>query len=590
MISYTYDAAGDVTEISSSNQNGAAMAYQYDKLNRLSTVTVAGQSPTLYSYDDVGNLSGYTYPNGVNTTLQYDGLNRLTSLASQGGQGAVAGYAYTLGAAGNRTGVTELSGRTVSYGYDNLYRLTSETIVNSTMNGTVGYTYDAVGNRRQIASTLAAIPASGLLNYDANDRTLTDTYDNDGNIVMSGGIADSYDFENHLIQHGYMMYVYDGDGNRVGKTVGGVITNYLVDTLNPTGYAQVLDELQSNTVTRSYTWGLQLVSESQLVAATPPANPLQTSWYGFDGHGSVRYLTSSSGAVTDTYDYDAFGNLINSTGSTANNYLFAGEQFDPDLGLYYNRARYLDVRSGRFWGMDTDEGNPESPLSLHKYLYAGANPTNRIDPSGHDSIAELDISSAISETLDAMSGVQKMIQVKDEISTVLDLLAAVKDLGILLATEGSGGVLGLASKVESAAIDRLGKEAVNLPLQLFGSVSSNAMRIAKANVLSPTKDAKLARAFTAPDAAVLLYLPGFIGKVPPIATGLKVVGRDLKITTQGGGALLGMGFAGGGIDAVQLFHVDLVIPIIAPGHSGATGNDLDSWYDGSWLNYQVPRD
>jgi YD repeat-containing protein len=32
-----------VTEISSSNQNGAVMAYQYDKLNRLSTVTVAGQ-------------------------------------------------------------------------------------------------------------------------------------------------------------------------------------------------------------------------------------------------------------------------------------------------------------------------------------------------------------------------------------------------------------------------------------------------------------------------------------------------------------------------------------------------------------------
>jgi hypothetical protein len=30
-----------------------------------------------------------------------------------------------------------------------------------------------------------------------------------------------------------------------------------------------------------------------------------------------------------TYDYDAFGNLIHQTGSTPNNYLFAGEQFDP---------------------------------------------------------------------------------------------------------------------------------------------------------------------------------------------------------------------------------------------------------------------
>jgi hypothetical protein len=49
--------------------------------------------------------------------------------------------------------------------------------------------------------------------------------------------------------------------------------------------------------------------------------------------------------VTDTYDYDAFGNLIHSTGTTPNNYLFAGEQFDPDLNLYYNRARYLNMQA-----------------------------------------------------------------------------------------------------------------------------------------------------------------------------------------------------------------------------------------------------
>ena len=146
------------------------------------------------------------------------------------------------------------------------------------------------------------------------------------------------------------------------------------------------------------------MSETQLVAATPPASPWQTAWYGYDGHGSVRYLTDATGAVTDTYTYDAFGNLINSTGSTANNYLFAGEQYDPDLGLYYNRARYLDVRVGRFWGMDTDEGSPNAPASLHKYLYASANPTNNVDPSGNDDfdMASLGVSESMSETLDTM--------------------------------------------------------------------------------------------------------------------------------------------------------------------------------------------
>src|SRR5690349_18822744 len=85
-----------------------------------------------------------------------------------------------------------------------------------------------------------------------------------------------------------------------------------------------------------------------------------------------------------TYDYDAFGNLLHSTGSTFNEFLFAGEQFDSDLNLYYNRARYLNVSTGRFWTMDTFEGKDDNPASLHKYLYAGGDSVNKLDPSGRD--------------------------------------------------------------------------------------------------------------------------------------------------------------------------------------------------------------
>lgn len=100
-----------------------------------------------------------------------------------------------------------------------------------------------MGNRTQLTSTLAPVPA-GLFNYDANDRfTAGDTYDANGNAVSSGGLANVYDFENHLIQKGGVALVYDGDGNRVAKTVAGATTKYLVDTENPTGYAQVIAEL-----------------------------------------------------------------------------------------------------------------------------------------------------------------------------------------------------------------------------------------------------------------------------------------------------------------------------------------------------------
>jgi len=181
------------------------------------------------------------------------------------------------------------------------------------------------------------------------------------------------------------MIAYDGDGNRVAETVGGITTNYLVDTQNPTGYAQVVDELQNGTVTKTYAYGLERISQNWQLGT----GNWQLNFYGYDGHGSVRQLTNSTGVVTDTYDYDAFGDLINQMGSTPNNYLFAGEQYDAALGLYYNRARYLNTSTGRFWSLDTDSGDPEVPRSLHKYLYVSNDPVNGIDPSGNEEATEV---------------------------------------------------------------------------------------------------------------------------------------------------------------------------------------------------------
>lgn len=123
------------------------------------------------------------------------------------------------------------------------------------------------------------------------------------------------------------------------------------------------------------------------------------SFYGYDGHGSVRLLTDASAAVTDTYDYDAFGNLISRTGSTPNDYLYSGEQFDAQLGFYYLRARYMNPSSGKFWTADSFEGSPFDPLSLHKYLYANADPLNRRDPSGEFSLIDTVITSSLIGTV-----------------------------------------------------------------------------------------------------------------------------------------------------------------------------------------------
>jgi len=152
--------------------------------------------------------------------------------------------------------------------------------------------------------------------------------------------------------------------------------------------------LRDGTLTRRYTFGHSLISQTQLIN-----NEWQTSYYGYDGHGSTRLLTDTTGQITDTYDYDAFGNLIASTGTTPNEHLYAGEALDSNSGLYYLRARYMNPASGRFISMDSYGGSYTDPASLHKYSYANGNPANLIDPSGNFSIVETAITSSLVGTL-----------------------------------------------------------------------------------------------------------------------------------------------------------------------------------------------
>src|SRR5208283_1119284 len=86
--------------------------------------------------------------------------------------------------------------------------------------------------------------------------------------------------------------------------------------------------------------------------------------------------------VTDTYDYDAFGNMIAQTGSTTNESRYCGEQWDSALQMYYLRARYYLPRTGRFRTMDKVEGIDWKPATENAFSYAHVDPTDNIDPEG----------------------------------------------------------------------------------------------------------------------------------------------------------------------------------------------------------------
>ena len=401
-IGYAYDAGGNRISVTSTiDSTSHTTSYTFNALNQIQTVTDHNADTTSYVYDQAGRLVRTAFANGLAELRQYNDLGRLTSIDTRNvnTDAILAEFQYEYNNVGDRTSVSELDGRRVEYVYDVLNRLTEEAIFNSsstTADQTISYTYDPVGNRLERNDS-----SNGVTNYsyNANDLLTNETssgstataytYDANGNTLSKDsdgrGVVYEWDAENRLVGvdadgdgSNDVSYEYDVDGIRVSRTEGGEKTNFLIDSNRP--YAQVLEEFTAGGVIQvSYVHGLDLISQNRLATSGK-------SFYHVDGLGSTKLLTNASGIVTDSYIYDAFGQLIGQVGSTGNVYLFAGEQRDLSTGLDYLRARYLDTSVGRFVSADPFEGSLGDPFSLHNYQYAHANPVVNIDPTGQFSI------------------------------------------------------------------------------------------------------------------------------------------------------------------------------------------------------------
>lgn len=418
-LKYTYDVGGNQLTLDSTTSSGVSMSYAYDALGRLTNAVdnrlSSGSKNTAFGYDAAGNLAWLNYvPLGVTNAYVYDTQNRLTNLAwrTTGGS-SVASFGYTVHALGMRTFLNESvngTARTYTWSYDALSRLKSEALTGG-LAGTLTYGLDLVGNRKSRTSALGL--ASQSLNYDRNDWLDNDSttnnanpwFDAKGNTLtnaVSTSLGYAYDWGDRLTSGpGATNIVYDLDGNRTKKTVAGTTTHYLVATVNPTGWPQVVEEHTGSspgTLSRVYAYGSDLIDQRQTSSGT-------VHFFLTDGLGSTRALLNTSGTVTDQYTYDAYGNTIASSGSsTPNRYLYTGEQWDSDLNMYYLRARYMNPNLGRLWSYDTYDGQQADPLSLHKYLYVNSNPITLTDPSGHFSLGEMNLTTGQAALLAMRAG------------------------------------------------------------------------------------------------------------------------------------------------------------------------------------------
>jgi RHS repeat-associated protein len=96
-------------------------------------------------------------------------------------------------------------------------------------------------------------------------------------------------------------------------------------------------------------------------------------------------LLSATGVRAADYSYNAWGGLTASAGTLANDRQYTGHYRDAETGLHYLGARYYDDEQARFLAQDPRLGDSGSPNSLHRFLYANANPLRYVDPTGYTS-------------------------------------------------------------------------------------------------------------------------------------------------------------------------------------------------------------
>ena len=403
--------------------------YEYDAEMRIAQVKESGNLTATYTYDANGNKVSETLANGVVSTYSYNGCNKVTKLVTKSGNSDISSYEYSYYLDGsdackvrNENGIIE----TTSYDYDGLKRLTRESISNGKTADTYSYEYDDYGNRSKMVAngseeyetvydytvngkytallqkeiktveetsnaTISdglAISPTDLITSTAADAKTEETaysYDANGNQITktaeSKTETNTYDGLNQLI--GFTdgettaSYKYNADGLRTSKTVDGKTINHIWD-----GNKQIVVDMDDSDW---YSAEVYVRGTNLLAKFSKQSGNVKTDYqyYTQNAHGDVVNLTDSTGAITKSYKYDAFGVEQNVDDADNNAFRYCGEYYDSESGTIYLRARYYDPTIGRFISRDSVTGENTDPLSLNLYTYCHNNPIIGTDPSGH---------------------------------------------------------------------------------------------------------------------------------------------------------------------------------------------------------------
>ena len=398
---WTYDSNDQVTELVET-VNGQSFTYanSYNG-DKQPTQSSYGSVLESFTYDGLGRLSRNTVSSGNSNVLTTDytfrdlDSSRTTTQVSalQNSYGNQSeSYAYTYDVKGNILSVSDGT-HTITYEYDALNELTWE------KNGVEGkawkYTYDLGGN---ILSKTEYSYQNGTVGSTALS-TVTYTYGDadwpDLLTAYNGSPITHDDIGNPLSYRGWLFtwqggrqlataekgttslnFVYNESGLRTEKNVGNASHRYVYR-----GSTLVAE------ITGSYALYFHHDARGEIVGFTYASGNTQAEYfYRKNLQGDVIGIVDASGSSVAEYRYDAWGQVLSSSGTMAaiNPIRYRGYYFDQETGLYYVSSRYYDPEIFRWINADdpSNLGANSDFASVNLFAYCGNNPVSRADNGG----------------------------------------------------------------------------------------------------------------------------------------------------------------------------------------------------------------